>query len=95
MPHAAGQKIAGSHASLIDTAVTVVEAANSLDCVSKIVLGVIQQIKSAPVDKSLKITEVPAGLKVRVRGPKTVQQLFIYTHDRAVTTAALDRAFKT
>lgn len=94
MPHFAGKKIANKHSSVIDVAIPLVEVASSLKIVSKIVLGVIKQIQGRPVDKSLKITEVPAGLRLRVRGSKTVQEIFIYTRDRPQTTAILTRTFE-
>ncbi|MCR4277740.1 MAG: DUF2103 domain-containing protein [Candidatus Berkelbacteria bacterium] len=87
------KKISGAHTSRIEVAKSIIEAASKLGCVNKIVLGVIKQVKSPPVYKSIKVAEVPAGIRVRVRGPKSVQELFIYTSDRPVATATIAEVF--
>ena len=94
MSHAAGKKVASRHTTIIEAAEPVVKAANKLDCVTNIVLGVIQQGKGAAAKKSLKITDIPAGLQVKVRGPKTVQELFIYTSNRTLTSSTISEAFR-
>ncbi len=94
MSNVASKKIAGTHTSRIDVAEGVIKSATKLDCVNKIVLGVIQLVKSPPVGKSIKISDVPAGIRVKVRGPKSVQELFIYTSDRLATTSAITQAFE-
>lgn len=88
------KKISGTHTSRIDVAESVIESAAKLDCVSKIVLGIIKQVKSPPVYKSIKVVDIPAGIRVKVRGPKSVQELFIYTTDRPLTTITITRTFK-
>lgn len=93
MPHAAGKKFAAKHGSVIEVAEDLVQAAVGLECVSKVVLGLIKQVKGAPVSKSLKITEVPAGLQLKVRGPKSIQLIFIYTNNRAQTIKTITAAF--
>lgn len=95
MPSWAGKKISGQHSSLIDVAEKIVKTADSLDCVSKIVLGVIKQVNGPAVGKSLKISPVAAGLKIKVRGPKTVQELFVYTNNRELTETAITNEFNT
>lgn len=91
----AGKKISGRHSSLIDVAENIVKVAVSLDCVSKIVLGVIKQVKGPAVGKSIKISPVAAGLKLKVRGPKTVQELFIYTNKPLLTETIITDVFNT
>ena len=93
MAHLDSKKISGAHTSKIDVAESVIESASNLDCVSKIVLGVIKRVKSPAISKSLKINEIPAGIQVKVRGPKSVQELFIYTDDRPQTVQAIRGAF--
>ncbi|MDO8649726.1 MAG: DUF2103 domain-containing protein [Candidatus Berkelbacteria bacterium] len=88
------KKISGAHTSRIKVAESIIESASKLDCVSKIVLGVIKQVKSPPVHKSMKVLEIPAGIRVKVRGPKSVQELFIYTNDRPLVTDTILRAFQ-
>lgn len=92
MNHASGAKISGSHTTLIDAAVDLVEAANGLDCVTKIVLGIIKQVKGAAVERSLKITDIPSGLRVKVRGSKTVQEIFIYTKQQHLVSSTITEA---
>lgn len=94
MLHTASKKISGSHTSRIEVAESIIDSASKLDCVSKIILGVIKHIKSPPVGKSIKISDIPAGIRVKVRGPKSVQELFIYTSDRPLTIQVLTRAFE-
>ena len=93
MPHPTSKKISGTHTSRIDVAESVIVSASKLDCVSKIVLGVIKRVKSPAVGKSIKVSDIPAGLQVKVRGPKSVQELFIYTDNRPLTTQAIRQAF--
>lgn len=93
MSSPASKKISGSHTSRIDVAESVIESAGKLDCVNKIVLGVIKRVKSPSAGKSFKISDVPAGVRVKVRGPKSVQELFIYTTDRQLTTATITKVF--
>lgn len=94
MPHLAGKKISGSHSSLIDAAVGVIDVAISLDCVSKVVLGLIKRVKGPATTKSIKIVNIPAGIKVRIRGPKSVQELFIYTSRRQRVTDIITAVFE-
>lgn len=93
MLHIANKKISGSHTSRIDVAESVIESAGKLDCVSKIILGVIKHVKSPPVGKSIKVSDIPAGIRVKVRGPKSVQELFIYTSNRPLTTTTITEVF--
>ena len=95
MSNLVGRKISSSHTSNIEVAESVIRSVGKLECVSKIVLGIIKSIKSPPVGKSIKVSDVPAGIRVKVRGPKSVQELFIYTSDRAKTTDAVIHAFRT
>jgi hypothetical protein len=92
VPHLSGGKFTVSHTTVIEAAVPVAMAAAKLPCVTKIVLGTITQIKGPAVAKRLKSQEIPAGLKVTVRGSKTVQELYVYTTDVARTVSAMTTA---
>lgn len=94
MPSLDYKKITRAHTSLISVAESIVKSASRLQCVNKIVLGVIKSIKSPPASKSIKISEIPVGVKVRARGPKSVQELYIYTNDRKLTIETIVRAFE-
>ncbi|MEK7460785.1 MAG: DUF2103 domain-containing protein [Patescibacteria group bacterium] len=92
MPHLAGKKYSGRHTTVIDAAVAPLKAVEQLECVTKIVLGLVQQIKGNPVAKTLKIDHVAAGLKVKIRGSKTIQEVYVYTSDRETTAQAMRQA---
>lgn len=94
MSHLNVKKISGAHTSRIEVAESIVESASKLECVTKIVLGIIKQVKSPPVYKNIKIAEIPAGIRIKVRGPKSVQELFIYTNDRPVASEVILKAFQ-
>ena len=94
MAHLDSKKISGAHTSRIDVAESVIASASKLECVSKIVLGVIKRVKSPAVGKSIKVNDIPAGIQVKVRGPKSIQELFIYTDDRPLTTQEIRQAFE-
>jgi hypothetical protein len=79
---------------MLEVAEVIIESASKLECVSKIVLGVIKQVKSPPASKSIKVLDIPAGLRVKVRGPKSVQELFIYTTDRPLAIQVITQAFE-
>lgn len=85
--------MSGSHTTAIQAAVLVVETARGLKEVSKVVLGKITSIKGNSVVKSLKITVIDAGLSVKVRGPNSVQQLYVYTSDPLGTEQAIRAIF--
>lgn len=93
MPHIAGKKLSRRHTTVIDAAKSVVAAARALDCVSKVSLGLIRQVMGNPVAQRLKIEEITAGLKIVVRGPKTIQELFVYTADPQATRQVLEQHF--
>ena len=94
MPHAQGKKMGRRHTTLIDAAESVVKAARQLDCVTRVTLGMIRQTKGNTVEQKLKITDIPAGLRVTVKGSKTVQELIVYTDDRTTAAKAMTRAFQ-
>lgn len=71
----------------------VVETARKLDCVSKVALGIIKPIRGNSTTSSLKLTEIDAGLRVKVRGPNSVQELFIYTANPAQVREVLEKVY--
>ncbi len=72
-----GGKFASSNSTIIPDAIGVIGSAKSLVCVTKIVLGVINQVR--PGQPRLKFTVIPAGLRLQIRGVNRVQKFFIYT----------------
>lgn len=89
--HAAGGKITSSHTTIIDAANKVISVAQQLPEVSKIVLGVIQQIGTGK--RKISFTENHAGFLVKIRGGVTIQEVWIHTSNKAKTRESLFRAF--
>lgn len=77
MPHLAGKKIAKSHSTIINEAKIVLQSIQSSHLVNKIVTGDIKVIKTGP--QRIKITLIPAGLQLMIRGRNARQKIFIYT----------------
>lgn len=88
MSHRAGKKFSGSHTTIIDAAEKIVDFANESPEVSKIILGVIKQIGNGK--QKVKSTIIPAGLKLKIRGSTTVQEIFIYTNNPEKTKKTLN-----
>ena len=87
----AGGKYAPSHTSVTDTALKPVRAAASLSCVTKISLGMITPIGNGPI--SMKCSDDgPTCLLVKVRGPRSIQELRVYTSDKQSVIAAMQDA---
>ncbi|MFM2357803.1 MAG: hypothetical protein RJA61_540 [Candidatus Parcubacteria bacterium] len=89
--HAAGGKITASHTTIIDEAEKIIATAQTLSEVSKISLGIIKQIGSGK--RKIIFSEIPAGFLIRVRGSVTMQELRVFSSDKAKTREALFRAF--
>lgn len=89
--HRAGGKFTGSHTTVIDKALGSIDAAAKLPCVSKIVLGLIEAVRSKT--PRLKFNETPTGWEVVVYSQITLQTIYIYTSDRNATRTAMRRGF--
>jgi hypothetical protein len=79
-------KLSRSHATFIPAAKAVIIALKKLPTVKKIALGVIDP-RRGPA--GLTTRDIPAGLKVFVRGGSAVQTIFVFTDDRAAVRRAL------
>ena len=75
--HLAGKKISKRHTTVIDAAIPLIRVAEKMSLVSKIVLGVIASAKHGP--HRVKYTEIPGGIKAKVRGGIYVQEIYFYT----------------
>ena len=88
--HADGKKF-GRHTTLIPAAERVVRYADRDPRVTKIVLNhIIPGIKGR---HRIKITPVPAGLKIFVRGGSSGQEIHVYTKDHRAVRTELERIF--
>ena len=92
MPKASGGKITGSHTTMIDAAVDVVDKAQMLPEVSKIGLGIIHN-QVGTGKQRIQFKNMTGGWLVMVRGSATIQELRIYTSDKVVTREELFRCF--
>jgi hypothetical protein len=82
-------KLSRSHSTFIPEARAVIESLKAHPAVTKIVLGVIDPGRRPP---GVAARDIPAGLKVFVRGNGAVQTLFVYTTDRLAARQALGLA---
>jgi hypothetical protein len=82
----AGKKI-GKHHTLIPVAETVVRTAKALPEVSKILPGIIKNVKTGA--KSIKFISIPAGWLIKVRGPVSVQIIYVYSSNPESTKKAI------
>ncbi|MBP6859071.1 MAG: hypothetical protein KBC69_00395 [Candidatus Magasanikbacteria bacterium] len=90
--HRAGGKFSGSHATIIDAAEVVADAAVKQLEVTKVVLGIIEgNVKSKQM--RLKFKPVTAGWEIKVYGRISIQTLYVYTSDPEATKSAIERAF--
>lgn len=81
MPKIAGRKITKSHTTCIDSAIPIVKAAEKIDLVSKISLGIINPCKGGTSAQKIKISIIDAGLFIKVRGSTSVQDIYIFTKE--------------
>ncbi len=87
-PYRGGKKIASSHGTLTPAAASIVDAARKMPEVRKIVIGVIKQARAG--SPFAKVIEIPAGLKVEVKGNSAVQEIFLYTDQQEFVKNHLD-----
>lgn len=79
MSHIAGKKVAKRHSTVIDEAFFISNSALKYPEVSKVITGQIVAIRHGA--RRVKFQQVPAGLKVTIRGAGARQYIFIYTDD--------------
>ncbi len=87
----AGGKITSSHTTMTDATLGVVDRANRLSEVTKIVLGVITPVRGGRRD--LKFLTITGGVKAVVRGSGAVQDIYIYTKAPERVTNVLSGGF--
>lgn len=91
--HLSGGKYTASHTTVTEAAAAPAEAAAGLACVSKISLGLIKTLKNGP--PAIKFLDEGAGcLLAKVRGTRSLQEIRVYTNDKAATQAAMAAAFE-
>lgn len=84
-----GAKFNGRHSTVIPEATRVIAAAKRLPEVTKIILGYIVR-PAGRTKPQLKFVEIPAGIRISVRGRSAQQTLIVYTSDRRQTLAVLE-----
>ena len=88
MAHLAGKKITKSHSTVIKAANKLITKLIKSPLISKVSIGQIKVIGSAP--QKIKIIEQPAGLKLIVRGSTSIQNFFIYTNKKSIATELIN-----
>ena len=89
-----GSKFNGRHTTVIAVAHPLIRAANDDSEVTKIVVGVIVPTKGGRSgQRRLKISQIKAGLELRVRGNSSVQTFYVYTSTPKETEDALNVAW--
>lgn len=78
--HRSGKKFAGSHTTCIDETERLIDSANKMSEVTKIVLGPIKNMKGLKL--SVKFFEIGAGWKLVICGKSARQEIFFYTENR-------------
>lgn len=91
--HLQGGKFTASHTTVIDAARAPAVAAEKLDCVTKVSLGL---IKKLPVGvPAIKFTdESDTCLLAKIRGTASLQEVRVYTTDKQLTKEAMARAMR-
>lgn len=74
-----GPKMSDAHQTYIPSAEKVIRTAKALPSVRKVVLGAIRPVRYGR--EAIKCWEVPAGLKVKVRGVGDCQILYVFTRE--------------
>ncbi len=72
-------KITASHSTLTETAKEIVRVALSLEKVSKISIGIIKRTRTGGGRKDIKFLKVTGGIKAKIRGSGSVQEVIFYT----------------
>lgn len=91
MQKRAGKKFAGSHTTIIDETAGLIDLAEKMPEVTKIVLGPIRNMKGLKI--SVKFFEISAGWKLVVCGKSARQEIFFYTSDRVAVQNAIFAKF--
>lgn len=87
-----GAKISNRHSTVVPAAVPIIKAAKALASVAKVVLSTIKRVP--PGEPRIKFDDIPAGLRIAVRGPTAHQILFVYTSKPQATKEALEQAWE-
>ncbi len=91
MKNFSGGKFTASHTSIITAAHKPVAAAANLSCVKKISLGVIIPIRNGSF--SIKFSdESPGCILAKIRGTRSIQEIRIYTSDKALVEEVMNKA---
>ena len=91
--HLQGGKFTANHTTVIDAARDPALAAEKLDCVSKVSLGLIKTLPNGSA--SIKFTDEGATcLLAKIRGTASLQEVRVYTSDKQKTKEAMCQAMR-
>jgi hypothetical protein len=88
-----GAKFNRRHSTVIDIAVPIIKAAKVLEEIHKIILGDIAEGGSGSTMK-LNFSDIPAGLKMIVKGANIKQTFYLYTKAPEAVKAALNKVWE-
>jgi hypothetical protein len=91
MPNWQGKKSGGTHTTLIDAAAPLIQAAEKLPEVTKIVLGFIKATPGKKGHRRVKFATTRSGLLLTVRGNTSIQRIRIYTASPKVVQQELEK----
>ncbi|MEI8338226.1 MAG: DUF2103 domain-containing protein [bacterium] len=74
-------KTTRSHTSTTEVSNEIIQAAEKINEITKIGIGIIKITKSKGGKRGIKFLPITGGVKAVVRGSGTVQELFIYTNE--------------
>lgn len=86
-----GSKISDSHQTVIEAAKPIIRVAKKHDAVTKVVIA--ELVHVGPGRQRIKFTDVPAGLKVTIRGGILQQVLYLYTENRQEVRSRIEQAW--
>lgn len=90
--HLSGGKFTSSHTTVTESAVGPARSAALLPCVSKVSLGLIKTLRSGPPAIKF-LDEGPGCVLAKIRGPRTIQEVRVYTSDKDQVIATMTAAF--
>ncbi|MFA6463735.1 MAG: DUF2103 domain-containing protein [Candidatus Paceibacterota bacterium] len=86
-------KTTRSHTSATEASNEIIKAAEKIDEITKIGIGIIKITKSKGGKRGIKFLPITGGVKAVVRGSGTVQELFIYTNETELVKKYLSEKF--
>lgn len=94
MAHKQGRKARGTHGTLNDLGVRVVDIIEPIEGVTGIAPGLLVSNAGATNKPRVKITDLNGGILLTVRQSRSLQEIRVYTSDVNSTRLAISRALR-